>query len=406
MNYIIKCKRLIWLLLIIPLIPIPYLETINIYNIIMHYYKVIAMAIITFIYIGANIFKPFKFKSLFIVLPYTISLILTTSIHNANVSDSLIRSFNIILMAMLVDLAVYYNANGFLHSIYCYFVFLVFSNFILQIMYPSGLFLFIHGPVIDKGYLLGVNNTMVMILLPAMAFIIFYSYYRFKRISIISIIAFIISDISILISKSSTSIISCTFATILLIIVINKSWRKLINIKILLFIYTGIVFFFVIFQLQFTIQNDINQLLHIAFSKDITFDGRTTIWKITESLINKSPITGYGVPFNKNYTFIFIYNQWMHAHNGFLQIMYEGGTVTLVGYLFILMFSFYCLYKERKNNLSIILICFIFSFMIQLLTEPQEEAQLFICMLITAMNIERIIKVQDKLTIGYEYGSR
>lgn len=399
MNYSLKNSKslFLWLLLFLPFIPLSYLSTINLVGQFLYYYKIISILCVTFIFIISNVRHPFHFKSVFIVIPYVLLLICTTYIHHANLYDALTRSISIVALTILVDMALYYNPKAFLQSLYYYLSFLIFLNFIFLLIYPNGMFVFVHSAVSDKGNFLGVDNTMAMILVPAMGLIVLYSYYRYKKLTILATTACAIADLTIFISKSSTSMITCLVATLLLIFIVNKPWSKIFNSIVASIVYIAIFLFLVVFQLQFTFQSSFNQLLHIAFNKDMTFDGRTVIWRIAEVFIGQSFMTGYGVPTNPNYTFILIYNQWMHAHDGILQIMYEGGFVTLIGFLFILGCSFFNLYRQRNNNLSVVLVCFIFSFLIQLLTEPQQEAALFICLLIIAIHIDKLVQSQKSL---------
>jgi len=128
-------------------------------------------------------------------------------------------------------------------------------------------------------------------------------------------------------------------------------------------------FFFSFLTFQFNSQK-FSSLLN--FSERSSLASRLMIWKVSERLIIENPILGIGPGnFQKKYLSLQplfpLYLEWAvpQPHNIFLAFWLESGILGLVGFVFLLYFVFYSLFKRTRGmNLSFILFSFFLYFII------------------------------------------
>ena len=85
-----------------------------------------------------------------------------------------------------------------------------------------------------------------------------------------------------------------------------------------------------------------------------------------------------------------------HAHNQYLNILYQTGIVGLLIFGLILFLTGYRLMKYRKSPYSILLTGVLFSFMIAMQTDVYEYAILFYAMLVMAYHLPAFINLQKQ----------
>ena len=109
--------------------------------------------------------------------------------------------------------------------------------------------------------------------------------------------------------------------------------------------------------------------------KSITFTGRTDIWDIALKLIKNSPIFGYGV--YEGHGLIFVRGQYYYAHNAVLEVLLQGGAVSLFFYAAIFASAAVSLYKYRKQKPAQILSFGIFTVLTMMLMEAYSTIWIF-----------------------------
>lgn len=93
-------------------------------------------------------------------------------------------------------------------------------------------------------------------------------------------------------------------------------------------------------------------------------------------LIKRSPIIGYGV--YEGHGLIFIRGQYYYAHNAVLEVLLQGGAVSLVFYVLIFAVSAVSLYKYRRLRVSQMLSFGIFTVMVMMLMEAYSNIWIFV----------------------------
>lgn len=214
--------------------------------------------------------------------------------------------------------------------------FCIYANLIFLIIYPEGIY------ANDRSnFILGGNyNQMGGTIIPAIGIYGYYTLlYNRKKISfyILSLVSFL----TLFLVGSKTSIVGLS---LLLLFYFIKSNR----IRIMLFI--GFVLVYFVFQtIVVFVQMDLSQYEYIRYfvedvlHKDLTFTERVTVWLNSISLIQDSPIIGYG----------YCSPDWFEerlmvktTHNVILHILICGGWCALVAFVMQIVTT---MKKYRKN---------------------------------------------------------
>lgn len=163
------------------------------------------------------------------------------------------------------------------------------------------------------------------------------------------LMGFGVSLACLLLSRSSTSLFSALFVSVLLLLLLRGSEanRRYMGFIVTVFAATLLVYSLAVLN----IVPGLNFILEpiVAFTgKDLTFSGRTQVWAVIREHIKLAPLlgTGYGaywigpVPSSPSYVFISRYSNFYPtvAHNGYLDIINDLGYVglmCLMGYLFV-----------------------------------------------------------------------
>ncbi len=161
--------------------------------------------------------------------------------------------------------------------------------------------------------------------------------------------------------------------------------NKLLNIKTYSIIYTFSFFGIIVYNMQ----ENIFKFIYKFLGKDITFTGRTIIWKIAIAMIKKRTLLGYGVSGNTN-IIQYLNNKYLSAHNQFIQIALEGGLISVVFFINIFYQSFRKLLKYRNEKSSKILSLGIIAVLLVLFSEAMGIYDILI-LLCFSYNIEKII---------------
>ena len=216
---------------------------------------------------------------------------------------------------------------------------LVLLNAVTVLLFPSGIWTVVQDEgwrLSYEGYwLFGHRNNfgtpiLAALLVCSVSDIVFYGRIRKSTVAIA-----IVSLYSVVVTWSATSLVTTVLALILLFGISLFGGFKAIRPGYLLgayvFVDVGIVFFDI--QNRFAVL--IKDLLHR--SADLT--GRSQLWDIVKAKIWESPIYGHGIrPIADNGLTAFNSN-YVHAHNGELDIVYNSGFLGLACYIVLLLLA-------------------------------------------------------------------
>lgn len=345
--------------------------------------------IFNFIIILLLVIKDKKISKLnvFIVL-FLIIHILSTFLNRGNIQDSLIMDIKILSLTLLIDLELRENPKEFLLSFEFMLYALVIINMVTIFRYPEGMYV---SPVsgYQRNWFLGFKNVHILYILPALLLSIINSYINNNKITKRTWLLLLISIISLSIVWSATGVVAIVIITIIMLFMnlikkTNISFNGTIISYILLFLSV------IIFRLQ----NMFRYLIVNILDKDLTFTGRTYIWDYVLEFIKEKPILGYGkelsaIRYAKGYNY-----HSFHAHNIFLEILYQTGFcgLIIIGIIINLIIKKLKEFKTEIITKSIFL--FLMIYFIIMLMEAYDFENFFFLFPI-AYNIESIIKCKE-----------
>ena len=310
---------------------------------------------------------------LFIILFYC-SLLFSTFYFSHSYVNLIYEFASILSWIVLFKINMLDNKDKFLTTLENTFFVLLLINFITIILFPGGFYLNSSG--YSGNYFLGYDNNLITYIFPALALSCTNSLNKNGKIGLKSIFLLIISFCSIIFTWSATGVVSMVIMIVLFFAyTINKKdfpIKKYIVVALCLFI--GIVF------LRF--QNIFSFIIEGWLKKDLTFTGRTYIWDIFIGEIKKSILIGHGIVDSK---YLIRTLNAGHAHNYFLQILYQGGLVTFSMFLG---FFFSAINKvkncKEKKYVGIV----IFAYLISFIFEAYSLTNMFIIILLIAYYYE------------------
>lgn len=124
------------------------------------------------------------------------------------------------------------------------------------------------------------------------------------------------------------------------------------------------------------------QSLLSIFQEDTTFGGRTIIWETALSYIEQRPVWGYGVTATGAFWILgYVQNRMLPAHNEILNILYQGGIVSLCAFLALFALVGRAVRKCGGRNIEETATICIFAFACVMITEIQTQKAIIFLML-------------------------
>ena len=310
---------------------------------------------------------------LFVILFYC-SLLFSTFYFSQSYVNLIYEFASILSWIVLFKINMLDNKDKFLTTLENTFFILLLINFITIILFPGGFYLNSSG--YSGNYFLGYDNNLITYIFPALALSFTNSLNKNGKIGLKSIFLLIISFCSIIFTWSATGVVSMVIMIVLFFAyTINKK-----DFPIKKYIVVALSLFIEIVFLRF--QNIFSFIVEGWLKKDLTFTGRTYIWDIFIGEIKKSILIGHGIVDSK---YLIRTLNAGHAHNYFLQILYQGGLVTFSMFLG---FFFSAINKvkncKEKKYVGIV----IFAYLISFIFEAYSLTNMFIIVLLIAYYYE------------------
>lgn len=295
-------------------------------------------------------------------------LIVVSLIKSGSMLELFMYTIRVIGVILAINIA--YN-TGALRDCFVAFIYAlginVFINCMTIFLYASegGMY----SGVIKNGYYLGYDNVHIIYTLPFLACSLFYDLYFCRNCRKITIFMHILIVASVLITHSGTTIIAVMVFYALSLLVKNEKARVLFNEWIIIGANIFIFIFFILKKKYLLFR----RFFYGIAGKNLK-DVRQWIWNKYERVIFRDPlILGHGYMSDSKR----LQNVGsIHAHNMYLDILFEGGILELVIFLTIFLV---CIRKSRIANKPInrILISCIVAFMIAYQVEVYNKIFVF-----------------------------
>lgn len=287
----------------------------------------------------------------------SISLILAI-VHGANIRIWYGYFIALVLIILIVETYKEY-VDELILAFYKVLEFWIYINFILMLMFPSGLY-YNETNSSSLCWILGYKSSIQYYIVPALILGWINMYYRGHKIRYL--ILYVVSIFTTLIAENDMMLVGIIFFAFFVIKeIINK--RTLFNIWLLYAI--DIVFNVILVTGNIILYSNFYFLqLLSAMGKNTTLTRRASIlWPKTIEMIKSHFIIGNGLyeeaervtMYNSNNTF---FRSLGHSHNQILEILFIGGIVLGISYIYIYIHIGKCL---SRNNSSPINALFSFS---------------------------------------------
>ena len=277
--------------------------------------------------------------------------LVSTLVNGGSISrwaDDLIFSFAAIALLLIVD-----NKKTLFSVASWIFLILAALNILCEYVSPLRNYM----SQWRKDYFLGFQNAMGWTLLLGMLFALLDYKQNGNKVKLIAYIVIFYAN-QIMCFCATAVVGSMIIALYLIFPFVRKIFEKW-KFPVLLLFVIALFFVLVVFYGKVYELEPIRLIVEKVFGKDATLSGRLYVWQgiLPEAL--KKPILGHGFAEKTNY--FYETSKWnhglVHAHNEWLQCMYEGGFVTLaVGMAMIVFCSLKIKSKECKLILFTLLV--------------------------------------------------
>ncbi len=236
-------------------------------------------------------------------------------------------------------------------------------DIITEILYPNGLY---QDRLYSLNWFLGYKTARMTYIVPLL-FISVYQSYRKQRFQKSIFLFIALSIIDVWLAQASGATVSLIVFCVLTIVILNlyrKKMKPLRQIFSKIFDHFFFITVYMIVTFIVVIVNYTPLMSKVAdlIGKDLTFTGRTFIWKACMDQIITSPLIGKGYWISQQYEKITIpYGVYggTNAHNAIISILMNGGVIALLLYLCIYLYSMSSMKKHSSNEMVMIAIVYI-----------------------------------------------
>jgi len=288
--------------------------------------------------------KKSLYKSTVLLLLGYFMILVSTVIHKRSINDALTVLVSPVGMILLFDYGAKKGKDFFISVIKTILVFSVIVNFVSILLYPNGMY---YNAGYTANWVLGYKNAHVRYIVPAIALCVIESEKRSGYIRLRDYLLMLIGMVSCILAHSSTGIVGITVFSLLVIADNNRNRFIKRFVRFLLhpvsIIVMTIALYYVILWGDTTFLGGIIQKY---LGRDLTFTGRTFIWKRCFEYISASPITGVGYINSSDFFRLINVGIGSHPHNYLIGILFYGG---IASFGFFLM-SYVNMIKSFRDN--------------------------------------------------------
>lgn len=386
--------RWLWILLIIPYLKpaivgvLPgtdWLETA--YDLL----RLLSAAAVCILY-ARGLFKKRQKPSAVLILlgAYLGFIFISTLLHGKNTWAGANYALTIFTFCMLLELSLQDGPDAALSMLVLPMTVLVLINLLLLILFPKGLCM--GGNYFYDYNFLGIDNFQAPILIPYMILVALRSSRKTGDLDLFAYCMIGVSALSLLLVWSATALMGLAVALLFLLFFYQRRLQTLFNFATAQCVGFGMLFGVVLFRLQNAFAFLIEDVLH----KGLSFTGRTDIWDAAICKIVREPLLGYGLG-KQGKVYRLSKGKYYHAHNVFLEVLMEGGVLSLLSYLAMLALAGRKLWKNRKHPFACLLSAGLMACALMTSMEPYLDSNgLYIYALIfLGYHIETLIREPD-----------
>ncbi len=388
---IIENKFLILLLLIPFFIPLSF-KYIPILNVIYVGLSILRVAIFVILSVAFvwNLLKgngKKKFHGLFYVAIFELLIMVSSLLNSESLYNPLKNFITIFSICFIVN---YYvnigKARKFFDILFWMYTVLNVVNLASIIIYKEkGIQTAMYQNDVNLLYFMNIDNGIALINVLMIYLTIVKVYFSKSKIYWLFLLIPLLS--CIFVDSASGKLI--TFILLGLILL-----KKFVNLKLFCFCGSAVVAccFLIIISNHMPLRNVFLDIISEILNRDITLSGRTYLWQKSINMISNKPFLGYGDSIMDH---IEIWGGYYSAHNFYLEILLDGGIVSFICFLIILIKSCESCIKLKNQDISKLSLFVMSTLLIYFFVEALGNNVQFFMVIISILEIEKITKEKN-----------
>lgn len=269
------------------------------------------------------------------------------------------------------------NFVRLINILHYFCIYYIIINFICILVYPNG-FVESRFYTDQEFYFLGAKLEVALYSILLLSVNIVYDKLIHGKITKISVILLIITIVVNNMMHCATGLI-ITITYVLILIFKDIIYKlNILNARNIVVVIAVIVTF--VLTGYYKNISFISDFFQNVLNKSIDLTGRTYIYNHITTIINNSPILGYG--FNNNIVFRVLGHA--HAHNSYLQIIIDSGGMGFVIWLIYFVITLNKIVKNKMSKYSIIILGAIVSIMVGAIADNVFQISFYLILTIGA----------------------
>lgn len=269
-----------------------------------------------------------------LVTGFEISFLLSTVLNGGDIGRWWRNGAYLIILTLFMKIMIDIDAQTLLKALSMILGMYVHINMLTRLLYPDGLF-------VDEfaGYkncwFLGYDNVSAIIIVLSQTISAYRILITKKKRMIWDKSVMISGTVFLFLQQIATGILANCFFYLYIILMKFPTMRKTIGkAKLIVIVMIGL---FILIQFFNSWQGGLVSLIFSMLGKDMTFTGRALTWqKAWRELFSGNIIIGFGIHNPLDYVNLFHGKAWVHLHCYYLQVLYEGGLISMMLFLAIL----------------------------------------------------------------------
>ncbi|MGO2933202.1 O-antigen ligase family protein [Microbacterium sp.] len=295
-------------------------------------WKLLSLAICVFLYLNRLLGKKRAAAHIWPMILVLLALLLSTIVNLGSFETYFIVWGGFFAVCLLVDANIRERPLQLFLALKIALGAIAMLNFTTVVLRPGGLWY----TATEGFWLLGHRNNFGTPLIAAIVVSTAYDLLARRRLSVSTLVISAVSFGSVAITWSASSVVTVVLAiAAVLLVALSKTGLRWLRPFVLLTAYVAIDLGIVLFQVQERASEFIARVLDR--SADLT--GRTRIWDIAFEMIRESPVWGNGVQLAQNNGLTYFDPNFVHAHNGELDILMQGGLLAFVPFVVMILLA-------------------------------------------------------------------
>lgn len=292
---------------------------------IVNVWKILSSLVVVFLYINRLATRKTVPAHILPMAVVVLMLFFSTLVNAGNLEQYFVVWGGFFAVSLLVETHIRERPLQLLLALKIVLGLIVLLNFSTVLIEPDGLW----SNETEGFWLLGHRNNFGTPMIAAVVVGAASDFISRRRLSLTTLVIAAASFFSVFMTWSASSVVAIVLTAVALLLVFFGKGFWTPKPFLLLALYVVLDIGIVVFHIQEVVAEFLGNVLDR--SADLT--GRTRLWDIVFDMIRESPIWGHGVQLSEN-NGLTVYNEnFVHAHNGELDILLQGGLLAFIPFV-------------------------------------------------------------------------